>query len=157
MWRKKPNVGHYAISLLQEEGVLSDLMTQNVDGLHIVAGSIALELHGNLKEVRCLGCDTIYSRERIQNQTETENMEWLQKYYPSNHTLHSEDTERPDGDVELEKVDYESFVDPHCFQCDSLLKPNLVFFGEVKSTPLLSSIHLRKLMLLFTNRMFLLS
>src|SRR5437763_1498633 len=55
----QPNPGHLA--LMQLEGRLAEgcftLITQNVDGLHRAAGSRhVLELHGNLRRVRCTGC-----------------------------------------------------------------------------------------------------
>ena len=64
-WRReavkgvRPNKGHYA--LVDIEARLSEftLITQNVDGLHRMAGSInLLELHGNIQRVRCADCYT---------------------------------------------------------------------------------------------------
>lgn len=56
--RAEPNAGHYALA--QVERLVSDftLATQNVDSLHLRAGSRnVLELHGNLREARCTHCD----------------------------------------------------------------------------------------------------
>jgi NAD-dependent deacetylase len=56
--RAEPNAGHYALAQL--ESIFGDftLATQNVDSLHLRAGSRnVLELHGNLREARCTGCD----------------------------------------------------------------------------------------------------
>ncbi len=56
--RAQPNAGHYALSQL--ENAIGDftLATQNVDSLHLRAGCRnVLELHGNLREARCTGCD----------------------------------------------------------------------------------------------------
>lgn len=53
----QPNAGHYALAQLQD--IVSDftLATQNVDSLHLRAGSRdVVELHGNLREARCTGC-----------------------------------------------------------------------------------------------------
>ena len=64
-WRRdlmgevKPNAGHYALAEL--ENILDDftLITQNVDGLHRVAGSKdVLELHGNIYHNKCLDCNS---------------------------------------------------------------------------------------------------
>lgn len=55
--RARPNAGHYALAQL--ERLCSDftLATQNVDSLHLRAGSRrVLELHGSLREARCTGC-----------------------------------------------------------------------------------------------------
>lgn len=53
----KPNPGHFALSELETRGVLSSIITQNVDNLHQQAGSKkVIELHGNMFEFRCLRC-----------------------------------------------------------------------------------------------------
>jgi len=54
-----PNAAHRALARLVEEGRLSALATQNVDGLHVAAGtpvSRVHELHGSLREVLCPAC-----------------------------------------------------------------------------------------------------
>lgn len=53
----KPNPGHYALARMQE--LVSDftLVTQNIDNLHIRAGSKnVLELHGNIERSYCIDC-----------------------------------------------------------------------------------------------------
>lgn len=53
----QPNAGHYAIAGLERRVPNLTLATQNVDSLHLRAGSRnVLELHGNLREARCTGC-----------------------------------------------------------------------------------------------------
>jgi len=57
----QPNPGHFALSELEEMGVLKSLITQNIDNLHIAAGSINLhEIHGNVHKLRCINCNTRY-------------------------------------------------------------------------------------------------
>ena len=52
-----PNDGHYALVALEKIGLLQYLITQNVDGLHIDAGTQNIaEIHGNTRKVRCIGC-----------------------------------------------------------------------------------------------------
>ena len=51
-----PNAGHVALAQLERGGRLARVITQNVDGLHRAAGSDALEVHGALDRVDCLGC-----------------------------------------------------------------------------------------------------
>jgi NAD-dependent deacetylase len=60
----KPNPGHYALAQMEERwGDRITLVTQNVDGLHLVAGNQnVLELHGSLYRTRCLGCDEVKDR-----------------------------------------------------------------------------------------------
>ena len=56
--RAQPNAGHYALALLEERYSDFTLATQNVDSLHLRAGSRnVLELHGALRTARCTGCD----------------------------------------------------------------------------------------------------
>lgn len=55
----QPNIGHYAIAAFEKRGRLLGLVTQNVDGLHGLAGVSAermVELHGTDRKVSCLGC-----------------------------------------------------------------------------------------------------
>lgn len=53
----RPNAAHYALAALERSGKLDLLITQNIDGLHQQAGSGAVvELHGDIRSVRCLGC-----------------------------------------------------------------------------------------------------
>jgi len=56
--RALPNAGHYALADIESCCADFTLATQNVDSLHLRAGSRRLlELHGNLREARCTGCD----------------------------------------------------------------------------------------------------
>jgi len=55
----KPNIGHYAIRDFEQRGQLLGLITQNIDGLHKLAGVTAeklVELHGTDRLVTCLRC-----------------------------------------------------------------------------------------------------
>jgi len=55
--KAKPNKGHLALAELEKLGLLSSIITQNVDGLHHVAGNTKIvEFHGNLLSVVCLDC-----------------------------------------------------------------------------------------------------
>ena len=52
-----PNPAHVALAFLEKEGILSSIITQNVDNLHRLAGSRSvIELHGNAFRIRCMGC-----------------------------------------------------------------------------------------------------
>jgi NAD-dependent deacetylase len=55
----RPNAGHAALVELERQGRLRALLTQNIDGLHQMAGSspgLVVELHGTVHEVECLTC-----------------------------------------------------------------------------------------------------
>jgi NAD-dependent deacetylase len=55
-----PNPGHDAIARLESEVEEFTLVTQNVDGLHKVAGSEnLLELHGTIHKAKCQGCPAV--------------------------------------------------------------------------------------------------
>jgi NAD-dependent deacetylase len=73
-WRRKfvlddatkgvqPNIAHYALARLVEAGHLSAVVTQNIDGLHLAAGTPddrLIEIHGNGTYAKCLTCDCRY-------------------------------------------------------------------------------------------------
>ncbi|MEA3559803.1 MAG: Sir2 family NAD-dependent protein deacetylase [Candidatus Thermoplasmatota archaeon] len=53
----EPNEAHYAISRMEKEGWVKPVVTQNIDGLHVVAGTEDLiEIHGNARRIYCMGC-----------------------------------------------------------------------------------------------------
>ena len=61
-----PNPAHYALADLENLGMLKYLITQNIDNLHLTAGSTKVaEIHGNIKKVRCIKCNTRYGRDDI--------------------------------------------------------------------------------------------
>lgn len=60
IWQAEPNAGHRALADLEHRAPITALLTQNIDGLHHAAGSataLIVELHGNVREAKCLGCD----------------------------------------------------------------------------------------------------
>lgn len=63
-----PHEGHYVLAELEEKGYITSLATQNISGLHAMAGSQNVyELHGNIKEIRCNECNTGHSIEEFLN------------------------------------------------------------------------------------------
>ncbi|HEX2236412.1 MAG TPA: Sir2 family NAD-dependent protein deacetylase [Actinomycetota bacterium] len=58
-WTARPNDGHRALAELAARGRLHTLVTQNIDGLHQMAGFPSdrlIEIHGTMREVVCMGC-----------------------------------------------------------------------------------------------------
>jgi NAD-dependent deacetylase len=58
-WAAQPNGGHRALVALEQRGKLHALITQNIDGLHRIAGNSAdriIEVHGSIHRVMCWGC-----------------------------------------------------------------------------------------------------
>ena len=58
-WTARPNPGHLALVELERQQRLHTLVTQNIDGLHQLAGSdpaLVVELHGTMRQIQCLSC-----------------------------------------------------------------------------------------------------
>jgi NAD-dependent deacetylase sirtuin 4 len=120
VFHAQPNVAHEVLARFERRGLLSGLITQNVDGLHTSAGSQELvELHGRLREVVCMQCGRVSSRSELQAELEMHNP----------HVLGNEALSAPDGDADLEPV-LADFRMVECAACQGPLKPHVVFFGE---------------------------
>ena len=62
----KPNITHVRLAQLEEEGRLSAVVTQNIDGLHQEAGSKKVyELHGSVLRNYCMKCHKFHSAEDV--------------------------------------------------------------------------------------------
>lgn len=119
--RASPNEAHRALARLEQRGRTTQLVTQNVDGLHQAAGSASvIDLHGRLDIVRCMSCDYRLSRESLQRELLTGNPGWNDLHAPV----------APDGDADLDGLDFAQFDVPGCANCGGILKPDVVFFGE---------------------------
>ena len=135
-WRRfagaGPNDGHRAVADCQRLGLVRAIMTQNVDGLHQVAGAQdVLELHGNLDRARCLNCGETTPRDELDGRLREANPHFEQTAGVDAGEI------RPDGDVVLSDEAVAGFHPPRCLVCESdLLKPDVVFFGESVPKPL---------------------
>ncbi|RDZ29679.1 NAD-dependent protein deacetylase [Lysobacter silvisoli] len=119
--RARPNAAHTALARWQAHGGPARLVTQNVDGLHQRAGSTeVIDLHGRLDEAVCLDCGARRPREALQDRLAAQNPDWIGLQART----------APDGDADLEGLDFAGFVSPQCERCGGLLKPDVVFFGE---------------------------
>jgi NAD-dependent SIR2 family protein deacetylase len=120
--RADPNAGHRAVAALQARGYVDGVITQNVDGLHGAAGARdVIELHGNLDRVICLDCRQTTPREELDRRLRAANPVFEGQATRIN----------PDGDVELPDEVVKDFHLVGCSNCgSSLLKPDVVFFGE---------------------------
>lgn len=115
-----PSRAHRALRELERAGVVSHIVTQNVDRLHQRAGSEkAVDLHGRLDRVRCLSCGTMSSRAALQARLLEVNP-WLQRPVSAL---------RPDGDADLRDEEIDRVTVPACDACDGMLMPDVVFFG----------------------------
>ncbi|MCK4648474.1 hypothetical protein KAT51_03010, partial [bacterium] len=62
----KPNPAHRMLTILEEQGLLKAVITQNIDGLHQKAGSkTVFEIHGHLRTGTCMGCGKKYKMKEI--------------------------------------------------------------------------------------------
>ena len=62
----KPNPAHCALAKLERDGLLEVVITQNIDGLHQMAGSRnVIELHGNENRYICQSCGRVYDMRYI--------------------------------------------------------------------------------------------
>lgn len=117
----KPNEGHKTLARLEAHGLVSGVVTQNVDGLHTRAGTRkVVELHGSMDTVSCLDCGQVFARQAVAEQLAAANP-WIDQ----------EGAVRiaPDGDADVDEID--RFVLPVCTVCGGRLKPDVVFFGEL--------------------------
>jgi NAD-dependent SIR2 family protein deacetylase len=116
----RPNDGHRTLAALEAAGIVNGIVTQNVDGLHLRAGSQrVVDLHGTMDRVRCLTCGQTFARADTALRITAANP-WLDE--PNSFEL------GPDGDVAFTQID--DFVTPECTVCGGILKPDIVFFGE---------------------------
>ncbi|MET9061010.1 NAD-dependent protein deacetylase [Streptomyces antibioticus] len=119
--RALPNAGHRAVAAFGRHGLLSGVITQNVDGLHQTAGSEDVaELHGSLARVVCLTCGTFIPRRELARRLEEANAGFDPVAAEIN----------PDGDADLTDEQIGDFHVVPCAMCGGILKPDVVFFGE---------------------------
>jgi NAD-dependent SIR2 family protein deacetylase len=124
-WRRfgqaLPNDAHHALARLEANGRSRMLLTQNVDRLHQAAGNrVVIDLHGRLDLVRCMACSAALRRADFQEDLVRLNASWADL----------DAAVLPDGDAELDHLDFSGFAVPHCPSCGGVLKPDVVFFGE---------------------------
>ncbi|WP_246198440.1 NAD-dependent protein deacetylase [Actinomadura syzygii] len=117
----RPNAGHRAVAELRRRGLVTGIITQNVDGLHQAAGADGvIELHGALDRVVCLDCGERTPRARLDARLRAANPGFDARAAAVN----------PDGDAVLADADVEAFRVVDCERCGGVLKPDVIFFGE---------------------------
>lgn len=127
-----PNPGHHRLARLGTAGMVTGVITQNVDGLHEAAGSRpVIALHGRLADVVCLDCGEVSSRAVLQSRLTALNPEL--RVTAENSLAAGQAEMRPDGDAVV--AEWDRFVVADCVSCGGLLKPDVVFFGESVPRP----------------------
>jgi NAD-dependent SIR2 family protein deacetylase len=119
-----PNAGHRALAALEHAGVVSGVITQNVDLLHTKAGSRnVINLHGTYAEVVCLNCGHTMSRAALAQMLEAANPGFVERAEAVGGIAVA-----PDADAIIGETSSFTIID--CTNCGGMLKPNIVYFGE---------------------------
>jgi NAD-dependent SIR2 family protein deacetylase len=119
-----PNAGHRALAALEHAGVVTGVITQNVDLLHTKAGSrTVINLHGTYAEVVCLACRSTMPRAVLADELEALNPGFLER---AEHV--GGIAVAPDADAAVEQTAEFRYLD--CPRCGGMLKPDIVYFGE---------------------------
>jgi NAD-dependent SIR2 family protein deacetylase len=120
----QPNAGHRAIAALEHDGVVSGVITQNVDLLHTKAGSTnVINLHGTYAQVVCLSCGLTMSRAALAEELDALNPGFTERVEAVGGLAVA-----PDADAVV--ADTASFRYRDCPSCGGMLKPDIVYFGE---------------------------
>ena len=127
-WRQmddtRPNAGHRAVAVLEHLGVVSGVITQNVDLLHTKAGSgYVINLHGTYARVVCLGCGWQITRATLAEKLDALNPGFTEQVKAVGGLAMA-----PDADAVV--ADTASFRYLDCPECGGMLKPDIVYFGE---------------------------
>ncbi|GLE53521.1 SIR2 family NAD-dependent protein deacylase [Mycobacterium montefiorense] len=120
----QPNAGHRALAALEQAGVVTGVITQNVDLLHTKAGSEnVINLHGSYAQVICLSCGHTMSRAALAEELEALNPGFIERAEAIGGLAVA-----PDADAVV--ADTTSFQYLDCSRCAGMLKPDIVYFGE---------------------------
>ncbi len=116
----RPNGGHRAVAALEAAGVVTAVITQNVDGLHQAGGAErVVDLHGRIDRVLCLRCGERTGRAALDERLTQANPGFADVGFVE---------VAPDGDAVVSDVS--GFRVVGCLVCRGPLKPDVVFFGE---------------------------
>lgn len=97
----RPNDAHRTLARWEKEGKMAGVVTQNIDGLHQLAGSKNVkELHGSVNRNYCMDCGA---------------------FYDLNYVMDPNHCKNKDG---------ESGYIPFCEKCGGIVKPDVVLYGE---------------------------
>lgn len=120
----QPTPAHRALAKLQEMGLLIGEATQNVDALSRKAGISPLyEMHGAYDRVVCLDCGEVTGRGRLDERLRELNPNLAYSNDPKDVAILAVADEA--------KARASKFITAPCERCGGLLKPDIVFFGEM--------------------------
>ena len=120
-YRAVPNAGHYALAHLEQRGIVTGIITQNVDMLHAAAGAKrVVNLHGRGDRVVCTTCGLVIDRADLHVVLTELNPGWTER--------HIDDAEiAPDADAAISET--ADFTVADCPRCGGILRTDVVFFG----------------------------
>jgi NAD-dependent SIR2 family protein deacetylase len=119
-----PNAGHRALAAMERAGVVTGVVTQNVDLLHTKAGSEnVVNLHGTYAQVVCLNCGFTLTRAQLADELEALNPGFVERAEAVGGIAVA-----PDADAMVTETASFRYVD--CPRCGGMLKPDIVYFGE---------------------------
>ena len=120
----RPNAAHLLLAEWERRGTVTGVITQNVDLLHLKAGSRRLvDLHGTYAVVTCLDCGLRQSRWALHEQLDRLNPGFAERV-----ATRGAIEVAPDADAVL--TDTADFRMVDCPRCSWVLKPDIVYFGE---------------------------
>ncbi|MHA7662890.1 NAD-dependent protein deacetylase [Mycolicibacterium sp. HS_4_1] len=128
-WRhmaaRRPNAGHRAVAALEQAGLVTGVITQNVDLLHTKAGSrTVVNLHGTYARVICLSCGHTMTRAALAEELERLNPGFTDRIATQVGSIGV----APDADATVEDTTTFRYLD--CPRCGGILKPDIVYFGD---------------------------
>lgn len=104
----KANRAHLALAELERRGILSAVITQNIDGLHQLAGNKNVyELHGSIMRNYCMDCKAFYDLAYVMD------------------------------DKNCKNSSGQSMI-PYCMKCGGIVKPDVVLYEEPLDQELMS-------------------
>ena len=119
-----PNAAHRALAGLERDGVVTGVITQNVDLLHTKAGSDnVINLHGTYARVICLDCGDSMSRAALGEKLDALNPGFVERAEAIGGLAVA-----PDADAVVAETESFRYLD--CPSCGGMLKPDIVYFGE---------------------------
>lgn len=131
MLRLEPAPAHFAESRLETAGLLSAIATQNVDGLDLKAGCREVyELHGSFTKVECVDCGRVSSRAELDERLTQANPDYPLDLDPAHVAILAV--------ADREAAEACDFNTVPCEACGGLLKPAVVFFGQMLPAEVMS-------------------
>ncbi|WP_245993556.1 Sir2 family NAD-dependent protein deacetylase [Flaviflexus salsibiostraticola] len=118
-----PTEGHTILAEWERDGIVTGTATQNIDGLHVKAGSERVaEMHGSFTRVTCLDCGEVTDRAALDPRLRELNPHTVDDPDPANAAILAE--------ADYAKAAESTFTVAQCASCGGTLKPDIVFFGE---------------------------